>query len=1064
MKKFAFMLLATFIAMASWAQQSSVKNRQLLPEQFAAKTATTIKQVSSMKQMAPRQAIRGKVQAPAKNVTPTKAKSSRKKALDPTALLSGDPVTFIVKSNAYEMENQGTDEDPNYQLVPLKVSKAADVWTVTVDPKTLAVSITGISGGETEVKGTIDAESMTVTIPYGQAVGTTQYGTIGLTSATGAENLVGTFTGEAIEFNDYWYISLIDGSYAGSTWSDIYGESQAVPSNGKMTWGENEAYVFIDFNEKTFIATVWNFGGRGVAIDITLKNGGMFVIESQLAVVSSNGEFYTYNADCTTPEITGTGTENTLTTGSSWTFYAASSGYWSGEQAAGTITYDGTFIYPELEEVPAIPAAPTISFFEFWNGESATVTLNVPVADVDGNDIKPTLLSYQLFTTAEDGGFVSLGEPIAYNDEGNGTGAVKTVILGKEAKDLTVICAKSIYTAAGVTNESELTRFIIPQIVTVPDGLELKEYPATADAYSGSWTTYNSTVKVGIDGTDVYIQGIMPQAPNGWVKGTIKDGVVTFPIQCIGTYNNSVYLYLSSYDNDNKALVPAVFTYDADEDIYSTDAFLFANASSESLGFYYPYFSGMIIGTEKIPDLVELPEGATFVQYPFVGTTYSSSGSEEFESTVNVAVVDNDVYIQGLNNYNKTTWVKGTKDEKTGDIIFPTGQNLGTFEYSGTTYQFFMVGYDGSNITDVVMTYDEEQDFYLLQTGLVVNGKKSSLNYYEWYEAGSTIGIQKKFEATFNFNTMELATSSAVTSDGDITETKTFTDSKYGTTLAISPKDEAATTANRFWDTKNGPQLRVYSGTLTFTAPEGYVITSLVFNSAKWNEGNTADGGEFDGTTWTGEAKTVVVTIAGNSQINSIDVILEREGVNITVGNALYATFWTDIDVDFTYSGLTAYAAQLKDTYVHLEPVTVVPSYTAVVVKAETPGTYRAFKYDNADARPELGTANDLLPAQKDVIADGTQYILARDEESETMEVGFYQAIPETTIAMGKAYIVIDSPVKAFYGFTDDDATGISEVESSKLKVEGPIYNLAGQRVSKMQKGINIIGGKKVLK
>ncbi|MBQ9294521.1 MAG: hypothetical protein IJ219_06295, partial [Bacteroidaceae bacterium] len=250
----------------------------------------------------------------------------------------------------------------------------------------------------------------------------------------------------------------------------------------------------------------------------------------------------------------------------------------------------------------------------------------------------------------------------------------------------------------------------------------------------------------------------------------------------------------------------------------------------------------------------------------------------------------------------------------------------------------------------------------------------------------------------------------------------------------------------------------------TFTAPEGYVITSLVFNSAKWNEGNTADGGEFDGTTWTGEAKTVVVTIAGNSQINSIDVILEREGVNITVGNALYATFWTDIDVDFTYSGLTAYAAQLKDTYVHLEPVTVVPSYTAVVVKAETPGTYRAFKYDNADARPELGTANDLLPAQKDVIADGTQYILARDEESETMEVGFYQAIPETTIAMGKAYIVIDSPVKAFYGFTDDDATGISEVESSKLKVEGPIYNLAGQRVSKMQKGINIIGGKKVLK
>ena len=58
------------------------------------------------------------------------------------------------------------------------------------------------------------------------------------------------------------------------------------------------------------------------------------------------------------------------------------------------------------------------------------------------------------------------------------------------------------------------------------------------------------------------------------------------------------------------------------------------------------------------------------------------------------------------------------------------------------------------------------------------------------------------------------------------------------------------------------------------------------------------------------------------------------------------------------------------------------------------------------------------------------------------------------------------SGVKAFY-FEGDDATGIENVNSAldaNHNFDGAIYNLAGQRISKMQKGINIINGKKVLK
>ena len=74
--------------------------------------------------------------------------------------------------------------------------------------------------------------------------------------------------------------------------------------------------------------------------------------------------------------------------------------------------------------------------------------------------------------------------------------------------------------------------------------------------------------------------------------------------------------------------------------------------------------------------------------------------------------------------------------------------------------------------------------------------------------------------------------------------------------------------------------------------------------------------------------------------------------------------------------------------------------------------------------------------------------------------VGFYKATG--TIAAGKAYYQSASGVKAFY-FSGDDTTGI--VSLTDEKAEGTsIYNLAGQRLQKMQRGINIINGKKVLK
>lgn len=176
-------------------------------------------------------------------------------------------------------------------------------------------------------------------------------------------------------------------------------------------------------------------------------------------------------------------------------------------------------------------------------------------------------------------------------------------------------------------------------------------------------------------------------------------------------------------------------------------------------------------------------------------------------------------------------------------------------------------------------------------------------------------------------------------------------------------------------------------------------------------------------------------------------------GAKVTVSDAGYATFVAPVDVDFTGSEVTPKAATFDGTYVQLADVTTVPAGTAVVVKAAE-GTYTV----PATTDAVLGATNELIAATADVTADGTQYILAKQDD----EVGFAKATTGSTIAAGKGYLQFTTAVKAFYPFAGNDATGISGIEA--INGDAPIYNVAGQRLGKMQKGINIVGGKKVLK
>ena len=177
----------------------------------------------------------------------------------------------------------------------------------------------------------------------------------------------------------------------------------------------------------------------------------------------------------------------------------------------------------------------------------------------------------------------------------------------------------------------------------------------------------------------------------------------------------------------------------------------------------------------------------------------------------------------------------------------------------------------------------------------------------------------------------------------------------------------------------------------------------------------------------------------------------------VTVTDAGYATFVAEKNLEIpTDVQVEVFAVTVDGSYASLQPIVGnIPAGEAVLVKASA-GDYNFLSAQTADPI----RVNKLVAATTDVVADGTQYVLANGASG----IGFYQATPGSTIPAGKAYLVVTAAgVKPFYGF-EDDATGIEMVNGQSSMVNDPIFNLAGQRLQKMQRGINIIGGKKVLK
>lgn len=155
---------------------------------------------------------------------------------------------------------------------------------------------------------------------------------------------------------------------------------------------------------------------------------------------------------------------------------------------------------------------------------------------------------------------------------------------------------------------------------------------------------------------------------------------------------------------------------------------------------------------------------------------------------------------------------------------------------------------------------------------------------------------------------------------------------------------------------------------------------------------------------------------------------------------------------------------EVDGTTLKLTEVTTIAANTPYIVYADTESTISKTYYSKSTATKdtyEAGLLVGTLPGG--VMTLGTDcYLLQKNNEV----VGFYQCEAGVNYKLGanRAYLKYETPagVKAFFFGEETQTTAITTL-SELMNGKAEIYDLNGRKLRKLEKGINIVNGKKVI-
>lgn len=188
--------------------------------------------------------------------------------------------------------------------------------------------------------------------------------------------------------------------------------------------------------------------------------------------------------------------------------------------------------------------------------------------------------------------------------------------------------------------------------------------------------------------------------------------------------------------------------------------------------------------------------------------------------------------------------------------------------------------------------------------------------------------------------------------------------------------------------------------------------------------------------------------------------IEEVTSLPVNVSSAVnYGTLYTPVALAVPAEGVYVYTGTINGEYLHLNPVSgTIPAGTAVVFKySDDIQTAGSLSFTTA-ADVDPIEVNALSGQVNTVAASGNPYTL----QNPATGIGFYP-YNGTNLNGFKAYMTMGTtPVRGFLFEEDGTTTSIDTLETATPNAQ-TIYDLSGRRVSKAQKGLYIVNGKKVI-
>lgn len=288
--------------------------------------------------------------------------------------------------------------------------------------------------------------------------------------------------------------------------------------------------------------------------------------------------------------------------------------------------------------------------------------------------------------------------------------------------------------------------------------------------------------------------------------------------------------------------------------------------------------------------------------------------------------------------------------------------------------------------------------------------------------------------------------------------------------LATYRKNSGTTAANNYLggDSNNRTSSRFYKDNTVTLTPKANVTQFVFYTtsdayakallaSTYTNASATRETGSNNIViTPTTSGSQISITMAGPCGCTAMKVYYQPQTSTLT--DAGYATFCLPYDATVP-SELKAYTATDIGEVVKLTAIGSgkIAAGEGVVLEGEE-GTY-TFVATAEDVSATAGNQMVGVTEKTELTSADNAYMLTRKIDDGS--IAFRLLATDYTLGANKAYLKLENNARNLISVVwDENATGIYDLSEKEETGNGAIYNLAGQKLTKPQKGINIVNGK----